>query len=82
MKNRSFMIFATMIFFFGLCISIAEAGPGASKAYRVSVTMPVTAENSMKQQKNTLSKQKEMQIKKTSAMRENQLVSLKTVTSR
>lgn len=82
MKNRSFVIISVIFFFFGLFISTAQAGAGTSQVYRLSVTMPVTAENSMKQQKVMQPEENKMQITKNSIVRESRLVALKTMTSK
>ncbi len=69
------------ILVFAFC-SIAEAGAGATKAYKLSVTIPATFQVQAKAQELSQASRKTMQIAMEKDIRNNEMVMVKTVVSK
>jgi len=82
MKEHSFKnLVGTVALLFVFC-SVAEAGPSASKVYKVSVTIPATFQTQATAEQGIGTNSKNMQIAMEEDVRDNEMVMIQTVVAK
>ncbi len=82
MKNRSLVTMLAIVALVGLFCCAAEAGTSTSKAFRFSVVMPVTLENSARQESLSEARKNNEQVTVQKTIRDKKMIALKTIVTK